>query len=143
MSCETTDRMPAVDLLSCVLWVSRLAPQSHLSVVRDIWQTSRQRNATLGLTGTVVFDGERFCELLEGPVLEISSVYRDVEADPRHTGLRVLHISSATSTRLQTQWRSGYCDASLLDPFFNEDGVQGESAVAAFLALLPACDLSP
>ncbi|GAB4558854.1 MAG: hypothetical protein Tsb007_20100 [Rhizobacter sp.] len=135
--------MPAVDLISCMLWVSRLAPQTHLSVVKDIWQTSRQRNATLGLTGAVVFDGERFCELLEGPVLDISSVYRDVEDDPRHTGLRVLHISSAASARHLTQWRSGYCDAALLDPFCDEDGVQGEAAVAAFLALLPSCDLSP
>jgi hypothetical protein len=143
MSCETTYRMPALDLISCVLWVSRLSPQSHLSVVKDIWQTSRQRNATLGLTGAVVFDGERFCELLEGPVLDISAVYRDVEADPRHTDLRVLHISSLASPRRQKQWRSGYCDAVALDPFCDEAGLQGEAAVAAFLALLPACNLSP
>lgn len=135
--------MPAVDLISCVLWVSRLAPQSPLSVVKDIWQSSRQRNATLGLTGAVIFDGERFCELLEGPVLDISSVYRDVENDPRHTGLRVLHISSAASTRRQKQWCSGYCDASALDLFCDEGGLQGEAAVSAFLELLPSCDLSP
>ncbi len=143
MFCETTRPMSATDLVSCVLWVSWLAPETSVSVVKDIWQTSRQRNATLGLTGAVVFDGERFCELLEGPVLDISEVYRDVEADPRHTGLRVLHMSSAGSPRRQTQWRSGYCDAPALDPFFDETGLQGDPAASAFLDLLPRCDLSP
>lgn len=135
--------MPAVDLVSCMLWVSWLSPQSPLSVVKDIWQTSRQRNATLGLTGAVVFDGERFCELLEGPVLDISAVYRDIQADPRHCGQRVLHMSSMTLPRRQKQWRSGYCDAVALDPLFDETGLQGEAALAAFLELLPSCDLSP
>jgi hypothetical protein len=143
MICEASHRMPALDLISCVLWVSRLSPQSHLSVVKDIWQTSRQRNATLGLTGAVVFDGERFCELLEGPELDVLAVYRDLEADPRHTGLRVLHTSSATSPRRLPNWRSGYCDATALDPFCEEGGLQGEPAVSAFLELLPHCELSP
>jgi Sensors of blue-light using FAD len=143
MYCETTRPMTATDLVSCVLWVSWLAPETGLSAVKDIWQTSRQRNATLGLTGAVIFDGERFCELLEGPVLDISAVYRDVEVDPRHSGLRLLHMSSAGLPRRQTQWRSGYCDAVVLDPFFDEAGLQGEAAVTAFLELLPHCDLSP
>ncbi len=143
MFCETSYRMPALDLISCVLWVSRLSPQSHLGVVKDIWQTSRQRNATLGLTGAVVFDGERFCELLEGPEPDISAVCRDVEDDPRHTGLRVLHASSAVSPRRLAYWCSGYCDANALDPFFEEAGLLGEPAVSAFLDLLPYCELSP
>jgi hypothetical protein len=135
--------MPAVALVSCVLWVSRLSPESHVSVVKQIWQTSRQRNTTLGLTGAVIFDGERFCELLEGPHVDITAVYRDVEVDARHTGLRVLHIAADESPRRQTVWRSGYCDASALDPFCSEDGLQGESAVSAFLDLLPCCELLP
>ncbi|MBC7995681.1 MAG: BLUF domain-containing protein [Rhizobacter sp.] len=135
--------MSATDLVSCVLWVSWLAPETSLSVVKDIWQTSRQRNATLGLTGAVIFDGERFCELLEGPVLDISAVYRDVEADARHTGLRVLHISTGGAPRRQKQWCSGYCDASALDIFFDEAGLQGDAAASAFFELLPRCDLSP
>lgn len=143
MSRETTYRMPAGALVSCVLWVSRLAPESGLGVVKEIWQTSRQRNAALGLTGAVIFDGERFCELMEGPLHDISAVYRDIEADPRHTDLRVLHLSSTDSPRRQTQWRSGYCDASVLDLFCGAHGPRGESAVTAFLDLLPGCDLLP
>ncbi|MBC7956004.1 MAG: hypothetical protein H7Y33_09070, partial [Cytophagales bacterium] len=73
----------------------------------------------------------------------VSAVYRDVEFDPRHTELRVLHMSSVASSRRLTQWRSGYCDASVLDLFCVENGLQGDSAVSAFLDLLPGCDLSP
>jgi hypothetical protein len=132
-----------IDLVSRVLWVSRLAPEFNLGVVKQIWQTSRQRNSTLGLTGAAVFDGERFCELLEGPMDDISTVYRDVEFDPRHTELRVLHLSAGDSARRLTQWRSGYCDAAVLDPFCEADGLLGEAAVSAFIDLLPGCDLSP
>ncbi|MBC7954250.1 MAG: BLUF domain-containing protein [Cytophagales bacterium] len=135
--------MSTTDLVSCVLWVSRLSPEFNVGVVKQIWQSSRQRNATLDLTGTVIFDGERFCELLEGPLLNVSAVYRDVEFDPRHTELRVLHMSSSVSPRRLTQWRSGYGDASVLDLFCGENGRIPLQAVSAFLDLLPGCDLSP
>lgn len=135
--------MPATERVNCVLWVSRLAHEFSAGVVKQIWQASRQRNTTRGLSGAMVFDGERICELLEGPLEEISAAYRDVEFDPRHAELRVLHISSELSPRRQSQWRSGYCDPSVLDRFWGVDALQGESAVAAFLDLLPGCSLSP
>ena len=135
--------MSATDLVFCVLWASRLALQSNVSAVKQIWQSSRRRNSELGLTGVAVFDGERVCELLEGPIDDISAVYRDVEFDPRLSELLVLHICPAGVPRRMTEWRSGYCDAAALDPFFGHNGVWGEAAVSAFVALLPRCELSP
>ena len=71
--------MPTGDLVSSVLWLSKLSPACDLAVVKQVWQAARQRNTSLGLTGVMLFDGERFCELLEGHVFDISAVYRDVE----------------------------------------------------------------
>ncbi|MEO8155632.1 MAG: BLUF domain-containing protein [Rhizobacter sp.] len=135
--------MPTGDLVSSVLWLSHLSPACDLAVVKQIWHTARQRNLNLGLTGTMVFDGERFCELLEGPVLDISAVYRDVEFDTRHVDLRVLHMSLGAAPRQLADWRSGYCDGPALDIFCSPGGLQGEAAMAAFIELLPHCNLSP
>jgi hypothetical protein len=135
--------MSTGDLVSCVLWLSRLSPASDLSVVKQVFQTARERNASLGLTGAMVFDGESFCQLVEGHVFDISAVYRDVEFDPRLLDLRVLHVAPVPAPRRLTRWRSGYCDGPALDMFSGSSGLQGEAAVAAFLDLLPNCDLSP
>lgn len=135
--------MSTGDLVSSVLWLSRLSPTSDLSVVKKIWQSARQRNASLGLSGALVFDGERFCEFLEGHVYDISAVYRDVEFDPNHVDLRVLHMSLSTAPRRLTGWRSGYCDGAELDVFTGTEGLQGEGSVNAFLDMLQRCDLSP
>jgi hypothetical protein len=135
--------MSTADLVSSVLWLSRLSPVSDLSVVKQIWQSARQRNASLGLTGAMVFDGERFCEFLEGHVFDISAVYRDVEFNPQHVDLRVLHMSLAVAPRRLTGWRSGYCDSSELDVFTGEEGLQDDAAVSAFVELLNRCDLAP
>jgi hypothetical protein len=135
--------MATGDPVSCLLWLSQLAPSSDLLLVKQIWRAARQRNESLGVTGAMVFDGERFCELIEGHDFDISAVYRDVEFDPRHVGLRVLHTSQALGPRRLAHWRSGYCEASELDVFTGVDGLLGEVALKAFLALLPRCALEP
>jgi hypothetical protein len=135
--------MSTADLVSSVLWLSRLSPVSDLNVVKQIWHSARQRNASLGLTGAMVFDGERFCEFLEGHVFDVSAVYRDVEFDPQHVDLRVLHMSLATAPRRLTGWRNGYCDSTELDIFTGEDGLQDDAAVSAFIELLNRCDFAP
>ena len=91
----------------------------------------------------MVFDGERFCEFLEGHVFDISAVHRDAEFDPQHLDLRVLHVSLVTAPRRLSGWRSGYCDSSELDVFTGEDGLQGDAAVSAFIEMLQRCNLAP
>jgi hypothetical protein len=135
--------MSTGDPVSSVLWLSRLCPASDLSVVKQIWHATRLRNESLGLTGAMIFDGERFCEFLEGHVHDISAVHRDVEFDPQHLDLRVLHVSLETAPRRLSGWRTGYCESYEFDVFTGEDGLQGDAAVSAFIAMLPRCSLSP
>jgi hypothetical protein len=135
--------MSSGDSVCCVLWLSQLSPLLHVSVVTRIWQSARERNERLGLTGIMVFDGERFCELLEGSAEELETVCRDIEFDPRHVGMRLLYAALVPQPRRLSVWRSGYCNGPELEAFDGPGGLEGEPALAAFLSLLPRCDLSP
>ena len=50
-----------------VLYVSTLAPDQPTAVVAEIAAKARQVNAELDVTGLLIFDGQRFCQQLEGP----------------------------------------------------------------------------
>lgn len=133
--------MPTADIVSRVLWLSQLSPACDLGAVKQIWHASRQANARLRLTGAMVFDGERFCEMLEGDAPAIEAACRDLDADLRHVGMRRLYMSVSPGPRLWTNWRSGYCDATELDRFCGEGAVQAEALVPAFIDMLSRCDL--
>ena len=50
-----------------VLYVSTLAPDQPLQVVAEIAAHARPANASMDITGLLIFDGQRFCQQLEGP----------------------------------------------------------------------------
>ncbi|HEX3139819.1 MAG TPA: BLUF domain-containing protein, partial [Rhizobacter sp.] len=115
--------MSTGESVCCVLWLSQLSPSLHVNVVPQIWQTSRERSTSLGLTGAMVFDGEHFCELLEGGAEELATVCRDVEFDSRHVGMRMLYAALTPEPRRLSAWHSGYCNASDLDVFCGPAGL--------------------
>jgi hypothetical protein len=135
--------MSTADPVFSVLWLSQLSPLLHVSVVTQIWQSARERNQRLGLTGVMVFDGERFCEMLEGDAGDLEAVCRDVEFDTRHIGMRLLHAALVPEPRRMSDWRSGYCDGNELEIFCGAGGLEGGPALQAFLTLLPRCNLAP
>ena len=126
-----------------VLWLSQLSPLLHTDVVSQIWDGARQRSIDLGLTGAMVFDGERFCELLEGDANELATACRDIEFDSRHVGMRMLYAALTPEPRHFAVWHNGYCNADELEVFCGPAKLEGEPAVAAFVALLPRCQLQP
>ena len=98
-----------------LLYISRLGPGCDFSVVREIAGVARRTNPALGITGALLFDGERFCQLMEGGEPELRALMRRIEADPRHSRIKLLHADVASAGSLMTRWVSGYCDAHDLD----------------------------
>ena len=98
-----------------LLYISRLGPGCNFSVVREIVGVARRSNPALGITGALLFDGERFCQLMEGGEPEVRALMRRIEADPRHTRVELLHADVSSAGPLMTRWVSGYCDAHDLD----------------------------
>lgn len=124
------------------LYISRLAPTTPNSAVGLILRQARERNRAHGIGGALVFDGERFCQLLEGPPDSVDPLAASIERDPRHGSFHVLHNMTGTAPRLMPQMQTGYADPELLNRFDGHEPTDPEQAFAQFMLILTHCDLS-
>ena len=125
-----------------VLYISRLVRGADFNTVRQIVATSRRHNPERGLTGVLLFDGERFSQLIEGPAGAVQTLMASIEADPRHTHVRTLLAEAGATVRpAMRTWVSGYCEANALEAFERDPTVTGRAALDAFNALLTESDL--
>jgi hypothetical protein len=127
--------------ISQILYLSQLDRDAGFTVVKDIVRASRAHNRSRGITGALLFDGERFCQLLEGGEGDLDLLMQRIERDVRHGAIRILHRGAAGARALRS-WRSGYCEsANDLDPFDGDNGLAGPAAVQRFVTLAHAADL--
>ena len=96
--------------LQSLLYVSRLAAEANASCVSDIIKTARTFNAANGITGVLVFDGERFAQYIEGPPAAIDALTENLKRDRRHTDFTVLHVVQDEGHRQFLNWSMGYSD---------------------------------
>ncbi len=87
---------------------SRLAPGLRYSAVSDIIATARSFNAAHGITGILIFDGDRFCQFIEGPPTEIDGLVERLQADPRHVEFTTLIRDTLAHERLYPYWSMAY-----------------------------------
>ena len=57
--------------------------------LHDIHRTAREHNAIDGITGLLVFNGNRFLQIIEGAAPAIDDLLARLRRDPRHSGLEV------------------------------------------------------
>jgi hypothetical protein len=124
-----------------ILYASQLAPTRKFSCVSDIITMSRVANEARGLTGALIFDGEYFCQLLEGEEAQVVALMDRIAADTRHINVKRLFISHGRQPRVTRSWRSGYSESNQLELFNRADGPQGEVALAEFLSVLSGADM--
>ena len=84
-----------------VLYVSTLAPLHPPTVVAEIAARARHVNAELDVTGLLIFDGQRFCQQLEGPQKSVLKLIERIRNDPRHINVEVLHHGPLAGRRFQ------------------------------------------
>lgn len=124
-----------------LLYVSRLSDSSHVTQVPRILSTSRVQNAVYGITGVLVFDGERFCQFLEGPVSHVDQLVHNLINDPRHTQFHVLFDNPASERVFET-FRMGY--VALVDDVDWVVGLSqlvGSEALAKFMDTVAGMDI--
>ena len=126
-----------------VLYISQLAPGREYDTFTAVCRVARSRNGALGASGVLLFDGHRFCQLLQGPEDAVQMLMRDIAEDPRHERLAVLADAPAAPTELERHWWAGYCDAHELDVLDAALGVRGPAALATFHDIVSRADLSP
>lgn len=121
-----------------ILYVSRVAAGYRRDVFMSICHVSRHRNAELAVTGALLFDGRRFCQLLQGPARNVKALMTRIAIDPRHDGLIVLFDDPVGCGASEQSWRFADCQDRALEALYAAEGPRGEPAAMQFRHLL-AC----
>jgi len=93
--------------LFCLLYVSEMSRPDAQEVCR-IREQSRANNLRDGITGLLVFDGQAFCQFVEGGEPLMAALLTRLERDPRHRNMRVLRFGRMAGARRFPAWRLGY-----------------------------------
>ena len=86
---------------------SRIEAADVQSAVLQIVVNAQVKNIELGITGALIFTGEHFAQVLEGPQEAIDTLMAYINADPRHGNLVVVDRSSITRRRFP-DWQMAY-----------------------------------
>ncbi len=99
--------MDTSEMIKQIVYVSRATPELARQDVDQILDTARERNRSLDISGFLLFNGNRFVQLLEGPPGNVSSLYGMIEKDPRHQDTQIL-LEHFAPSRLLSSWAMAY-----------------------------------
>ncbi|MCJ7798735.1 MAG: BLUF domain-containing protein [Polaromonas sp.] len=122
-----------------VIYVSTLAPKAPISVVATIARKARPANHERGITGLLIFDGMRFCQQLEGSQQAVLALLERIRQDARHVNVEILHHGALAERRFKC-FSLGYPSADSDEALAQLERLEGQGAVDAFVAMLPAID---
>ncbi|MET1114792.1 MAG: BLUF domain-containing protein [Comamonas sp.] len=128
--------------LHCALYHSRLAPDAPLSCISDVIKTARSFNASHGLTGILVFDGQHFLQYLEGPQQPLWDLLVRIAQDPRHVNFTLQHRAPCPGARVFRTWSMGYALVDDADPLADLGELVGLEALAKLHAMVPTLDIA-
>jgi hypothetical protein len=126
--------MKLIPALYEVLYVSQLAPGHSVSVVAEIAATARLANAQANITGLLIFDGQRFCQQLEGPKKAVLKLIERIRTDPRHVNVEVVHHGAVDGRRFQN-FSLAFSTVEDVDALSRMESLDGDAALAAFRAV--------
>ena len=93
--------------------ISRLTPEDAMNEVEKIVAVSRPRNRELDVTGALLFTGERFAQLIEGPPDGVAALQQSIFRDARHCDVTTIH-SHDVDAREFMGWSLAYAGPSRL-----------------------------
>ena len=91
-----------------LIYTSVLSPSSSISEVSSIIRTSRTRNFSFGITGVLLFDGQQFCQYIEGEPNQVNTLSENIKKDSRNDDFKVLYSNTVEDMRRFSNWRAGY-----------------------------------
>lgn len=91
-----------------LIYTSRAVRPFDEAELEALAGASQRRNADLGVTGVLLYSGDRFLQMLEGDARVVDDLYYErIMHDPRHTDCTVL-LRQHTNTRLFPAWTMGW-----------------------------------
>ncbi|MDW3095703.1 MAG: BLUF domain-containing protein [Gammaproteobacteria bacterium] len=75
--------------------------------LEEILSTARENNASLGITGMLLFHEGSFIQALEGPQEKVQALYEKISQDKRHTETVVLYKGDQEEPDFES-WSMGF-----------------------------------
>lgn len=132
---------PTSDTLHCFFYRSHIAPDHDIRCVADIVKTARCFNKTQGITGILIFDGQQFCQYVEGPQPALQTLVARIVRDSRNQQFTVLHQADGLSQRRFNNWAMAYVLVDDDEPLEALTALQGQHALDKLQALIPQLDI--
>lgn len=81
------------------------------AVIQDILTTSRAKNASLSVTGALLFSESCFSQVLEGDESAVGMIFESIRIDPRHRDVTLLSFRQVPQRRF-LGWSMAYAGVS-------------------------------
>ena len=95
-------------------YVSRPRENLPLTEIPRIVAVCRAHNEADGITGVLLYTGDDFVQVIEGPVAVVTRLWSRILADPRHHEI-VKFLDEPSPSRWYQDWRVGFpSDAALV-----------------------------
>ncbi len=94
------------DLIHCI-YASSAAPGFADSDIPGLLEAARRKNASLNVTGTLLYIDGSFFQVLEGEAGTVDALYATIGHDPRHRRVTQI-IREPIARRSFAQWTMGF-----------------------------------
>ena len=96
-------------MITSLLYVSRstLSLPQQANELDAIVEVGRARNASLDVTGALIFTRRHFAQILEGSAAALDELMKSIRADWRHTGVDVVEVKEVQGRQF-TKWSLAY-----------------------------------
>jgi hypothetical protein len=128
--------------LHWLLYVSTAAPSIESGGVGAIARQARAKNEVSGVTGLLVFDGERFCQFLEGRAEHVGPLFERIRVDIRHLKVQLVHESSS-DRRSFRRFSMGFAQIESSELLGSLALLSTSEAMSKFWELVPSLDMEP
>ena len=92
-----------------LIYISTAKPDIKQSDIESILSTARNFNAKNNLSGCLIFHNNHFLQLLEGDKEIVSSLYKKIIKDDRHSDIKLLN-ESIKAIRSFSEWKMAFID---------------------------------
>ena len=74
-------------MLATLIYRSRLTHALDPSLLAELVKEANIRNAELQVTGVLLFNGDQFLQVLEGPAEGVNAIFNRISRDSRHSDI--------------------------------------------------------
>jgi hypothetical protein len=95
-----------------LIYVSSATELFSESQLVDLLSQAREHNASIGVTGMLLYKDGNFMQVLEGAADDVQPLYAKIRSDPRHKGV-ITVLERPVAQRGFAEWSMAFADLDL------------------------------